>query len=78
MVTSIAMLGTQMLSTTMRSPKLIIKSDAQKQWLDLVLEANFMTLNSLLYTWGHHLLSACVIRFFLEELSFSVQGVEIT
>ena len=50
MVTSIAMLGTQMLSTTMRSPKLIIKSDAQKQWLDLVLEANFMTLNSLLYT----------------------------
>jgi hypothetical protein len=44
MVTSIAMLGTQMLSTTMRSPKLIIRSDAQKQWLDLVLDANFVTL----------------------------------
>ena len=46
MMTSIVVFNTQMYNIKLRSSKLI-KSDAQRKWLNLVLDENFISLNIL-------------------------------
>ena len=47
MTTFIVVLNTQLQNIKLRSSKLIIKCDAQKQMIDFGLDADFMTLNNL-------------------------------